>query len=113
LSQFHHQYGYYADGVDETTAKLPAGWRNRLIRISGPLTQNIHGFASSGLCLERHDLVISKLAAARPKDLDFFHALVRMGELDETTLRLRLAATDLAPAMRSLIEAQVEAAFPR
>jgi len=27
LSMFHQTYGYYAHGVDDTTAVLPAGWQ--------------------------------------------------------------------------------------
>ncbi|MGE0462855.1 MAG: hypothetical protein AB7Q16_15945, partial [Vicinamibacterales bacterium] len=29
LSTFHQTFGYYAHGVDETTAILPAGWEKR------------------------------------------------------------------------------------
>ena len=31
-SMFHATFGYYAHGVVETTAVLPAGWRQRLVR---------------------------------------------------------------------------------
>jgi hypothetical protein len=31
-SMFHETFGYYAHGVDETTAVLPTGWRERLGR---------------------------------------------------------------------------------
>ncbi len=34
-SPFFHSFGYYAHGVDETTATLPAGWRERLVLVSG------------------------------------------------------------------------------
>ena len=49
LSVFHNQYGYYADGVDETTATLPTGWRDRLVLISGPLTENVNGVSGTRL----------------------------------------------------------------
>lgn len=29
---FHATFGYYAHGVVETTAVLPSGWRDRLVR---------------------------------------------------------------------------------
>jgi hypothetical protein len=32
-SPFHETFGYYAQGVGETTATLPAGWKERLIPI--------------------------------------------------------------------------------
>jgi hypothetical protein len=33
-SPFQHAFGYFAHGVDETTAILPQGWRDRLILVS-------------------------------------------------------------------------------
>src|SRR5438045_3387028 len=33
LSTFHQTFGYYAHGVDETTATLPPGWQERLVPI--------------------------------------------------------------------------------
>ncbi len=36
LSLFHSTFGYYAHGVDETTAILPNGWRERLVRLETP-----------------------------------------------------------------------------
>jgi hypothetical protein len=32
-SQFHEQFGDYAQPVEETTAKLPSDWRSRAVRI--------------------------------------------------------------------------------
>ena len=32
-SPFHSTFGYCAQGVDETTALLPAGWKTRLVPI--------------------------------------------------------------------------------
>ena len=32
-SQFHTTYGFYAQGVDSQTAKLPLGWEGRLHRV--------------------------------------------------------------------------------
>ncbi|MDQ2680565.1 MAG: hypothetical protein M3Y21_06045 [Candidatus Eremiobacteraeota bacterium] len=108
LSLFHTQNGYYADGVDDTTATLPVGWQDRVVRISGPLTQNVHGFEARGWCLELHDLVISKLVAGREKDLTFFHTL---RELNGVTLRERLLETKLSAAKRRIVNAHLEAAF--
>ncbi|GAB1694633.1 hypothetical protein [Krasilnikovia sp. M28-CT-15] len=33
LSAFHETFGYYAQGVSVSTAVLPAGWRDRLVRV--------------------------------------------------------------------------------
>src|SRR5438552_1041617 len=35
-SQFHETFGYYAQGVDSTTACLPQGWKDRLQRVQSP-----------------------------------------------------------------------------
>jgi hypothetical protein len=40
-SMFHETFGYYAQGVVESTAVLPAGWRNRLVRYETPGTTGI------------------------------------------------------------------------
>ena len=66
LSPFDETFGYFADGVEEKTAILPSGWKNRLIKIENRNTDNVYG-----LCLEPHDLMVSKLMAGREKDLEF------------------------------------------
>jgi hypothetical protein len=38
-SPFQRSFGYYAHGVDETTAILPHGWRDRLVLVSGENTR--------------------------------------------------------------------------
>lgn len=56
-SQFHTTYGYYAQGVDSTTAKLPLGWEGRLHRVQSEKGTN----GRLGLCLDVIDLFMSKL----------------------------------------------------
>lgn len=85
MSTFHQHQGIYAEGVHINTAKfLPQGWRGRLI--SWPL-QSSH--PAEPHFLEPHDLAISKLGAAREKDLEFVDALVRAGLLNMATLHER------------------------
>lgn len=60
LSSFHETFGYYAQGVSITTAILPTGWRDRVVEFRTPGTE-----PARGLCLERHDLVLAKLAATQ------------------------------------------------
>lgn len=86
-SIFHETFGYYAHGVSETTAVLPAGWKDRLIPICN---ENTRG--ATGWCLEPGDLAASKLAAGREKDLTFVAALLRHGLVDPAVLRQRLSA---------------------
>lgn len=40
-SMFHQSFGYYAQGVPETTAVLPEGWRERLVRYETPATNGV------------------------------------------------------------------------
>ena len=106
LSAFDETFGYHADGVDLTTAILPDGWRDRLVPIDNP---NTHGYV--GLCLEVHDLLISKYVAGREKDREFCRAVVRAGFADRATLRSRLADVVLDGARREHVETAVEADF--
>lgn len=81
LSSFHQQFGYYAHGVAPETATLPKGWEERLVEFrAGDDSDTI------GWCLEKHDLVFSKLAAGRSKDIEFVrellsHRLVNRGRI--------------------------------
>ena len=85
---FHDTFGYYADGVDTNTAILPDGWEARLIRY-----ETAGSAPGSGLCLEKHDLAISKLIAGRSKDYEFVEALLGAGLLELSTLRARFENT--------------------
>ena len=42
-SPFEREFGYYAHGVDRSTAVLPRGWEDRLILVSGPNTRLVRG----------------------------------------------------------------------
>ena len=101
-SSFHEQFGYYAQGVSEKTATLPKGWRARVVRVKNPNTEGV-----AGLCLEVHDLAISKYVAGRPKDLAFTRVLARHGLTREATLLVRAAATKLEPALRKLVGGRI------
>lgn len=105
-SRFHEQFGYYAQGVGETTATLPKGWGRRLVRV-----KNVNTGGIEGLCLEVHDLAISKYAAGRAKDLAYTSALARHGMTREKTLLDRAARTKLAPPLRKLVEGRIARDF--
>ncbi|MGH8896614.1 MAG: DUF6036 family nucleotidyltransferase [Egibacteraceae bacterium] len=96
LSQFHETFGIYGQGVSITTAVLPAGWRDRLEVLDTQATA-----PGRGLCLERHDLVIAKLAAGREKDYSFAVALLRAGLVEATVLLDRTEALDVDEHVRS------------
>ena len=103
LSPFHETFGYYAQGVGRRTAVLPAGWQDRLVRVE---TQ-----AGTGLCLEPHDLVISKYVAGREKDRDYLRAVARHGLANRDTLIERLERTDVPDESRARIRTSIEADF--
>ena len=86
---FHASFGYYAQGVVEATAVLPAGWRERLVRFETPATNGVVAW-----CLEVHDLWVSKAIAGRPKDTEFCRAIVEAGLVRGEVLRTRLAAVE-------------------
>lgn len=65
--------------------------------------------AGTGLCLEPHDLVISKYVAGREKDRDYVRAALRHRLVDPSVLRQRLRATPVDGATRDRITGQIEA----
>jgi hypothetical protein len=106
-SHFHEQFGYYAQGVGEATAILPDGWRDRLVRV-----ENVNTGGCAGLCLEVHDLAISKYAAGREKDLAFTAALARHRMTAKKTLLEREGRTKLDSPLRKLVRGRIERDFP-
>jgi anti-sigma factor RsiW len=102
-SMFHATFGYYAQGVVETTAVLPAGWRDRLVRFETPGTNGVVAW-----CLEPHDLWVSKAIAGRPKDIEFCRAVVDRGMVTDDLLRDRLAKVErLDDRVRSAVAARI------
>ena len=100
--------GYYAQGVDKTTAILPGGWQERLVPIKNPNTRG-----ATGWCLEVHDLVIAKAVAGRDKDRRFIAAAFVHGMVSLERLRERLAATSLEPERRRDVEVRLQVAARR
>lgn len=102
-SLFHQAHGYYAQGVGLDTATLPYGWTDRAIRFT-------HGDVgdAEALCLEVHDLILSKLFAGRPKDLEYATALWEAGILTRATLLERVDSMPAPPAARRRITAAIE-----
>jgi hypothetical protein len=102
-SPFHQEFGYYAHGVGEKTATLPAGWNERLVPVPTE--------AAVGLCLEIHDLVLSKYAAGREKDRDFVRAAIRHGLVDRAVLSARLETMPLSLERCDTIRALIGSDF--
>lgn len=73
-SRFHDEFGYYAQGVDSTTAVLPKDWERRLNRLQTMGTEGRIAY-----CIDVLDLFMSKCAANREKDRAFNVVLLRAG----------------------------------
>ena len=106
-SKFHEEFGYYAQGVAPDTATLPRGWQRRLVRV-----ENANTGGCVGLCLEVHDLAISKYVAGREKDLEFTRELARHGMTGKAILLARLASTKLDAAIRRAVRGRIERDHP-
>lgn len=95
-SPFHATFGYYAHGVGPQTAVAPAGWETRLVALRN---ENTRG--ASGLCLEPHDLVLSKCVAGRDKDWAFAKVALGAGLVERGVLLKRASALPVAEDVRA------------
>lgn len=105
-SPFHESFGYYADPVDETTAVVPRGWKDRLVRL-GPGDTG----GATGLCLDPHDLAISKYVARREKDVFFNRELARLGIIRSDKLLDLLAGMPVTDERKAAIRGYIKADF--
>lgn len=97
-SMFHETNGYYGQGVSVSTAVLPTGWEDRVVRF----VWGDPGKANA-VCLDPHDLVLAKLAAGREKDIDFARALMRHKRVEASSLIDRLEDLPVPGAVRRRI----------
>lgn len=105
-SEFEVEHHYYAQGLSSRTpAFAPQGWMNRALPVKVG--------AYTGLCMEVHDLALSKFGAGRPKDIEFNKALVRAGLLDEKRLLDRLENVKAEDALLELMRDRILTAFKR
>ena len=103
-SMFHDTFGYYAQGVVESTAVLPAGWRARLVRFETPATRGVIAW-----CLEIHDLWLSKAVAGRAKDIEFCQALIDRALVNRGELCERLAQIAmLDDRVRAIVQGRID-----
>ena len=103
-SDFELEHHYYVQGLDRTTpAYAPQDWMMRAV----PLRAG----AYTGLCMEIHDVALSKFGAGRPKDLDFNRALAAGGYLDRTILLARLRNVTADAGLLDRIRQRIAAAF--
>jgi hypothetical protein len=94
-SLFHSTHGFYIDGVDEGTARLPRGWHARaMVR-----QFDVYGRKVKAVAPSPEDLIVSKLARLDDKDKHFVEAYHRARPLDLRLIEERIAETDLEPAV--------------
>jgi hypothetical protein len=106
-SRFHETYGYYAHGVGPETATLPDGWEDRLVPVRVPDLPRRETYVTAW-CLESHDLIVSKCAAARDRDWEYVETALahRLVQLD--VLRTRIADLSVDRAERDRVSAMLE-----
>jgi hypothetical protein len=95
-SGFDHLNGFFVDGVSADTAQLPAGWRERAVRLE---TRSIaRGRTVAGICPAPEDLCVAKLAAFREKDQEFVRGLIAGDFVDPGAILAALrTVSDLDP----------------
>lgn len=96
-SQFHQEFGYYAQGVEVSTAVLPRGWKERTVTYRPTSAE-----PAVAVCLDPHDLVVAKLVAQREKDRAFALALLRVGLVDHAILVERAHELEV-PMQRAIV----------
>ncbi|WP_106400456.1 DUF6036 family nucleotidyltransferase [Actinocorallia populi] len=98
-SRYHEEHDVYAQGVGLETAKLPAGWRDRLVRFEG-LPDEVVAFAP-----DPHDLAAAKAVAGREKDAVYVLSLIKSGILDIELLfeRLQQMPAEVPPEMINMV----------
>ena len=84
-SPFEQQFGYFAHGVGPETAKAPAGWEERLVRVEVPARVRSDR-RPVAWCLERHDLVLAKLVRGSERDWTYARVAMRAGIVDHDRL---------------------------
>jgi hypothetical protein len=111
-SQFHRTHGYYAHGVGPETLKAPAGWEQRLLRVTmapRPASKR----RPTALFLEPHDLVLAKCAAGRARDWDFARDVIAARLVDPDVLLSRTQDLPLDDDERSAIRTMLTSLIER
>lgn len=62
---------------------------------------------SRAICLDPHDLVVSKLVAGRQKDIEFTKALLKAGLISESLLVERAELLDMPRAVITRVQSAI------
>jgi uncharacterized nucleotidyltransferase DUF6036 len=101
-SWFEYTNGYFAHGVGPTTAKAPAGWMDRLVRVD--VEAVVPGRNPVAYCMERHDMVLAKLVRGEERDVEYAKVALRAGLLDSSVLQSRIQDLPVNAAVRGRVE---------
>lgn len=96
-SHFHDTHGFYIDGVNDTTAKLPQGWIDRAVRVQ--VRDGDHTVFAVAPCPE--DLTVSKLFRMAEKDEAYIRAWHEIRPLDIETVLSRFLSISPAPEIEA------------
>lgn len=110
-STFEGTYGYFAHGVGPTTAKPPAGWEDRLVRLEIP--PRIRGVFPVAWCLERHDVVLAKVVRGSDRDWDYARTALSAGVVDGDVLLARVGDLPVDQEARDTIATMLRALLGR
>lgn len=111
-SAFHATFGYYAHGVGPDTAKPPAGWQQRLVRVDVPPRAG-SSRRPVAWCLEAHDLVLAKCAAGRSRDWQYAEEALRCGVVAADGLLSRVGDLPLPPDRLAHVDKMLRAITER
>lgn len=95
-SDFHRNHGFYIDGVDENTARLPSDWNTRAIYKGVEVDDRT--VLAVAPCPE--DVIVSKLARLSDKDKEFVEAYHVARPLNPALIIERIKATSLEPELQ-------------
>lgn len=103
LSAFDETFSVYAHGVSLEAFQAPVNWQQR----AGSRTEPVSGVEI--IVPHPHDLIISKLAAGRPKDFDFAISAAKFFPLSDIELdRLMKEFEEKYSAAANTFRGQVE-----
>ncbi len=94
-SLFQETFGFYVHGVSVTTALLPHGWVQRLVRFATPATAGVVAW-----CLSPEDLWVAKALAGRPKDFELCRALLHRDVVRRDALAELIGETEAHDARK-------------
>ncbi len=96
-STFHKEHGFYIDGVDENTARLPKDWTKRVIQKE----IEVDGRKVLAVAPCPEDVIVSKLARLAAKDKEFVEVYHAARPLNAELIVERVKATNLEPALQA------------